>query len=229
MASARLDFVPPPEPDIVALRIYEAATQDGVYAQIERTTAVGTAPDWISYYTTDDAASATGWFRIAWETTGGVVGPFSPPVQGGTSSLISKVVARVMQRNVNLDEALVYQSAQYVIATFLNTENPDDPALTVTIKELEGLTLLTLARASMQTVMQGGQSESFTAGLVSMKSETKVGDLRDLIKYLTDEAALLLGITNVYIMLLEDIDPTGIGSISAIDYDQSRLLMTEIP
>lgn len=226
MAAVRLDFSPPQEPDVVALRIYESATKDGVYAQIERTTAVGVYPDYISYYTTLLATAANDWFRIAWETTGGVVGPQTPAVQGGTMSPLAVIVQRVMLRDASLDENIVTQSAEFVISQVKNTENPADPGLILTIKEREAITLLTLARASIQTFILSSESESYTAGLVSQKSDLGKNDLEKMIGYLTKEANRLLGISNSFVMVLEDIDPTGMGGVSSINWDHSRLSLT---
>lgn len=227
MASVRLDFTPPQEPDVVALRIYESDEKDGVYVQIERVAGIGLYPYYISYYTTALASDANGWFRIAWESVGGLVGPQSPAVQGGATSPLAQIVQRVMLRDATLDENIAVQSAEFVISEVMKTEDPADPALILTIRQKEAITLLTLARASIQSyISASSDSESYTAGLVSQKSSNESTDLEKLIGYLTKEANRLLGIGNSYIFVMPDIDPTGLGTQTSINWDHTRLALT---
>ena len=180
--SVRIDLSPPPQDDVVALRIYEAAVESGPYNQIERTSAVGIYPTYISHYTTAVAESATDWFKIAWEYQGGIIGPMSQAAQGGQGPLvIGQVIERTMQRDPTLNESIVSQEAEGVVETFFNAD-PYDPTLEASYKELNGLVLMTLYRSQLvrmltvqaSSVSGGGDVDSFTIGLVSAKSGTSV-------------------------------------------------------
>jgi hypothetical protein len=116
MASVRLDFTPPTAPGITALHIEEASAKEGVFAEIEEVTAVGTYPNYISYYTTDNAVAANGWFRIRWEDADGIFTAYSSPLQGGTKTLVQEIVDRVMLRMPNANEIIVTQEAQAAVS-----------------------------------------------------------------------------------------------------------------
>lgn len=226
MAKVTLDFVPPEEPDILALHIYESALPDAGFVEIERVTNIGASPNYITRYTTSVAASITDWFAIAWENAAGDTGIMSQSIQGGTTTVVSEVLNRVLLRDPTLDERIVVESAEYVISTALNVPDPYDPNLTVNYRQLEGLTLLTLARSTIQTIMTSSSSESYTAGLVSEKSATGTGSNEKMIEWLIKEANKILGINYTLVMLLEDIDVTGLNTQTSISYDQSRQAIT---
>ncbi len=229
MAKVRLDFVPPTEPDIAKLHILEAVAPEGPFNQIEVVTSVGVYPDYISYYTTDDAASATNWFSIFWETAEGVAGDASAPIQGNTQLLIHDVISRVMLRDPSLSEAIVAQSAEYVISDYLNLPDPY-AALSgsVSYRILEGLTLMTLARSTLQSVIiSSSSSDDYTAGLISQKassSSSSKQNIDDLISYLIKEANRLLGISYSMKLLLEEISVGG-GYKQLAGMDMTRLLI----
>jgi len=230
MASVRIDLSPPAQDDVTALRIYEAASETGAYSMIERTTAVGAYPTYISHYVTTNAVSTTDWFKIAWEYQGGVIGPQSQARQGGQGPLlIGKVIERVIQRDMTLNEGIVSQEAEGVIETYFG-QNPYDPLLTATYKQLNGLVLMTLYRSSLVRMItavsstSGGPTDSFTIGLVSAKSgasttstitssEKALGILLDL-AYKELEIPLSL--------ILELAEPKC--SVGLTSYDHSRLI-----
>src|SRR5262245_28257796 len=103
MATVRLDFTPPGIPDVTKLHIEEAPASGGPFVEIEQV-ASGTYPNYISYYVTQNASSATYWFRIRWETSQGAFTPYSGALQGGTKTLVQEIVDRVMLRNPSLNE-----------------------------------------------------------------------------------------------------------------------------
>lgn len=224
MATVAIDFTPPDISGMVALRIYEAATKEGVYAQIERITAIGFYPTYITRYTSTMALSSTDWFKIAWEDAGGDISIMSQPVQGGTTTLVSTLVNRVMLRDPNLAEQVVAQVAEAVVSLVMHTPDPYDVTLTATYAQLEGMTLLILARSNMHMIMQSASSsDSYTAGLIAIKnsSSTKTSAGTDLIEWLIDQANLLLGLNYSAVMLMTDIS---IGSsVSGWEDDKSRL------
>lgn len=229
MAKVKLDFVPPIADDITTLHIYESVLQDGPFNEIEVVTPVGTYPDYITDYTTSNALSITDWFSIAWENVDGILGPRAAPIKGGTRTPVQEILDRVLQRDPSLSEAIVVQSAEFVISYVMNVLDPYDPTITMTPNQLEGITLMTMARASIQRfLVSASSSSSYTAGLVSQKadSSSSTQSLDRLIEWLTAEANRLLGISNSLVMVLEDIDPTGMGGVSSIQWDHSRLALT---
>jgi hypothetical protein len=229
MASVALDFLPPAVPDIVKLSIYEGIEQDGEYTLIEEITEIGVYPNYITRYTTEEATNSAGWFRIQWTDNKGATTEFSGAIQGGTYLLISKLMDRVMLRDATLDENLVSQACEWVISKFFITENPYDVTLAATYNQLEGLTLLSLARALLHTLAQASMDESYTAGLVSQKAG--VGNLagrKDIIATLVNEANNILGLNFTVVMLLENADPLGMGTISTMGLVQPQLLSIEL-
>ncbi len=225
----RLDFVPPSDPDIAKLHIYESVAEEGPYNEIEVVTVIGTYPNYITRYTTNLATAVDRWFAIAWETDQGIIGDMSAGLQGGTRTLVHEVFSRLMQRDATLNEAIAVQATEFVIAEYMKVLDPYDLTReSVTWRQLEGLTLMALARSSIQTfLMEGASGESYTAGLVSQKSDSSTkASLDNLIDYLTKEANRLLGIGNAWVFVLPDIDPTGLGGVSSISWDHSRLALT---
>lgn len=223
MATIAIDFTPPDIPGIVALRIYEGPTSTGPFVQIERTTAVGAWPIYITRYTSTLAASSTNWFQIAWEDAQGDIGEVSYAFQGGTSTLIGTLVNRVMLRDESLNEVIVTQVAEAIIYQIMQAD-PYDPTLTATYAQLEGMTLLILARSRLHSIFSESSSDSYTAGLISIKESSSSNIGRDWIDWLIAEANALLGINMSAILLMEDI---AIGnSESAWEFDHSRLRVT---
>jgi hypothetical protein len=225
VASVVLDFVPPSEPDIAALRVFEAPSSAGPFAQILRTTAVGTYPNYLTRLAVT-AASVTNWFSIQWEDVNGVLSPQSAPIQGGTDTLVGRVVARVLQRDSTLSEPVVTQEAEAAIATYLNID-PYDPDVTVTYAQLNGLTYLVMGRTMISRQLQqaaSGSVDDATIGLVSMKSGTtstsQTSQSKDAVKDILELAMQELGVPRSVILHLAE--PTTIGSFSS--YDHSRLI-----
>lgn len=224
MAKLTLDFIPPGDPNIAALVVYESATATGPFTQIDRSTVVGTYPDYITRYTTNSAGSVSDWFTIAWENTDGIVGPMSAPWKGGTTSLVQKIIDRVRDRDPSLSERVVAQEAEGTIQMVLgNDVDPYDPSLTVSYRELNGLVYFVLARAtivrSILNTASSGSVESATLGLVSFKSGASASSVKAEVEGLIDLANKELGIGTSFVMLLDDIDV-----VQYITYDHSRLV-----
>lgn len=226
MASVHLDFLAPDQPGLESLEIYEATASDGPWGLIETVTPVGSQGAYLSAYTTNLAASATNWFRIRWQDDKGAYTSYSEPVKGGVSNLVKKLKDRVLLRDATINETVAVQEAEYVIAKFMQVEDPYDSSLAPTFEQLEGMTLWALARSKIHSSLSTSSSEGYTAGLVSQKSSSGSGTDEKLIKWLLDEAMKVLGLSGSYVFLLEDIDPTGNGTVSTISYDQSRLALT---
>lgn len=225
-----LNFLPPTVPDLTKLRIFESPTINGIYNEIEVVTAIGSYPEYITRYTTASALAADDWFRIQWEDSKGAKTDMSEPWKGGTESLVSQITEMVLLRDPGINENVAAQEAAAVIEkTFKVTDPMSLYANHGTHTQRIGLVYMVMARSYITDVIRSAQSGSYTAGLVSQKSETNPKVTTDLIKWLLQEANILLGTGYTLVMLLEDIDPTGIGARSGIEWDQSRLLMTEIP
>lgn len=84
MATVKLYFEPYPENDANGLVIEESADGLAGWTEIEDISAgqIGTFPNYISSYTTSNAADVDYWFRIAWKV-GGVTQNYSDPLQVG--------------------------------------------------------------------------------------------------------------------------------------------------
>lgn len=226
--SVRIDFAPPQDDDIVALRVHEAAAVGGPYSQIERTTAIGTPPNYISRYTTDLAASKTDWFAIQWEYGSGVLGPMSSGVQGGSQSLVAQVVSRVMLRDPTVNENIAIQESESAVSSYFSTADPysvDPSEASPTVKS--GLTLLALALSQLYIVATStGSVQKFTAGLVAMDkgssstSQRKVADIEALIKL----ANKMLGLNYSVIAQLEEIEVAG-GYTQLVAVDLTRAII----
>lgn len=198
MADISLEFSPPTDPNIVALRIYEAPTQLGTFVQIERTEDIGTYPEYISYYSSDDATSQTDWFAIAWEDAIGNVSPMSPPIMGGTNTLVGKIVDRVLQRDTSLNRAVVIQEAEAAVESFFGKDpysvsEADDIPAGFQYRTVNGLVYMTLARSILADLVQGTSVQSATMGLVSFKSESgsqRKVDIQELVDLANKELGL---------------------------------------
>jgi hypothetical protein len=217
MAIVPLDFIPPTDPDITKLHIEEATDQAGPFGEIEEVTEIGTYPNYITRYTTDQAALASNWFRIRWENSKGAMSPFSEPIKGGTTTLVQQIVDRVMLRDPLANENVTQQESEAVIEDVFSTTDAYsvDPE-TVTAKQKSGITFLTLARvylSSIVTSISGGAVQSYTAGLVSQsagsQAQSQVSQGMSNIEQLIEWANRDLGLSYSLIMLLKEIDVAG--------------------
>ena len=229
MASVTLDFVPPIDPDIVALRIYEAVAAEGPFNEIERTTSVGTAPNYITRYTTTQATDVQNWFTIAWENADAVISPMSQPIQGGTESLVSEVAQRVMQRDPSISEAIAVQEAEATVEMIVGGD-PYATDVELTYNQLAGATYLTLARIYMFTSATTQTStEDYTAGIVSEKSgsSSSTGGGRNAIADLLRMASASLGLGGSRVAQMAELPSPCNSNGKLWEVDQSRLLMVE--
>jgi len=220
MADVRLDFVKPEIPDLVKLHIYESDTQLGVFNPIEEVTAIGTYPNYISYYTTELAGDESHWFAIEWEDSKGAMFGISQAVQGNVQTVVGEVVSRALLRDPIFNEMIVTQEALAVIETYFKTDPLSVDFSTVTYSELSGLTLLTMVRSYIFTSVSQS-SEDYTAGLVSQKSSS--GTRKDLDALLA-QANAFLGTNFSVVMVMEEIEIAG-GTAGEVTVDQTRLLV----
>jgi hypothetical protein len=198
--SVSLEFVPPDQPEIVALRIFEATSSDGPFAQIERTTEIGTYPAYISRYTTANANSADDWFAIQWEDDKGALSVMSAPVRGGVPNLVQVVTDRVFQRDPALDKAVVLWEAEGVIEQFYGEGVDPYTAEVPGYRKLNGLVYLTMARC--YAFESAVESESVTIGLVRLQQS---GTAQKNIDGLIELANQALGWNTSVVLQMRDI------------------------
>lgn len=236
MASVRIDFVRPTDPELVALRIWEAAGKDDVYAEIERVDAIGTYPNYISFYTTDQATSTIGWFRIQWEDSKGAVSELSEPRQGGADNLVAQIVERMLLRDPSINEAIAVQEAEAVISWYFNTSDPYSIEVSsVSPNVMSGLTLYAMARCYIFTFASTTSTamtdvSDYTAGLISQRSgstssaKSSGGSPLDAIDDLIAIANGMLGTSLSLVMVMEEVVVAG-GFAQLVAIDQSRLIV----
>jgi hypothetical protein len=208
MANVRLQFTLPVDPDVTTLVIWEAAAATGPWTKIDETSAIGSFPTYVNYYTTTLAQDANNWFAISWKTSAGVESDISEPMQGGSDTLVGKVVDRVLQRDPSINAGIATQEAEVVIERYYLT----DPYLVdpgVSYATLNGLVYLTLARCLFSKFVSTSTSQvnRVTIGLLTMQGGSSTASAAaplDIIKQLVDAANAELGLTNSYVMLLEE-------------------------
>jgi len=227
--SVALEFIPPDEPDLYALHVYEATDSAGPFSEIDVTQAIGAYPNYITRYTTANATATTDWFAIAWENTANVVGELSVPMQGGTSTLVSEIVNRVMLRDPTLNQIIVSQEAEVAVSEYLHTQDPlsVDPDA-VTLKILSGLTYFTMARSYIAKAVSFASTSGgkWVAGLVSLdlSAASKKGSYWDNIDKLLQAANLELGRSYSVVLLLQEIEVAG-GYKQLVAADLSRTII----
>lgn len=232
MAIVPLKFIPPIEDNIVTLHIFESPDNtENSYVEIDNTPA-GVYPDYIREYTTTKATSASDWFAIQWEDSAGARSPLSAGVKGGVNTLVGEIVDRVLLRNADLNENIVAEEAEAVIAWVYKVDDPYSVDLTTVNKlwltELANLALV--ASMYVNTVVQSSASStSYTAGMISESSsvnQTAQNRIYDFIDRVEKRALKRLGIGG---SLIASIDTskyiTPITSIRTT-FDSSRLLAT---
>lgn len=220
MATVRLDFIPPTDPDLVSLKIFESSAKGGPFNQIEDVTVIGEYPNYISTYTTTAAQQIDSWFAIDWfDDKGGHLG-MSDPIQGNADLLLAEIVSRVMTRDPTINENIIYDEAQAVLELFLppGTDIEDAPMDMASYSERSGLTLLTMARCYIFSISEG--EEEYTVGLVSQK--LKSARSTDYVEALLRRAEAALGLSYSAILQMAEIPIAGEVSETT---DLTRLLI----
>lgn len=225
MAVVKFEIALPAIPDIEKIRVYESGTKDGAFAFIQEIENLGSYPDYIDWIEVTLASSADDWFAIKWVDTNGAESALSNPFKGNTQSVVGEIAQRVAQRGVSQSNEIVVQETEAVTERYFRSNPYDVNIENVTHTQLVGLTYLVMARLIMLDITSGS-SDSYTAGLVSQKSQTGGTDKMKFLNDLIAVASQYLGIPSALIMQLADIDPTGLGSRTAINWDHSRLALT---
>lgn len=227
--SVALEFIPPDEPDLLALHVYESSAMDGPFVEIDVTQAIGAYPNYVTRYTTQSALAITDWFAIAWENTANVVGELSASMQGGTSTLVSEIVNRVMLRDPMLNPIIVGQEAEIAVAEFFGTTDPlsiDPDAASPQV--MGGLTYYTMARSYTSSAVSSSTTEGgkWVAGLVSLdtSSASSKSSVWDNIENLLRIANRELGKSYSLKLLLAEIEVAG-GYRQIVAADLSRTII----
>jgi hypothetical protein len=228
MAAVPLTFIPPEEPGIAQLHIFESPTgDDGTFIEKD-TVPAGDYPDYINHYTTHNAASVDNWFAISWSTVDGAQSPLSQPIKGNTTTLIGELVERVLLRSPELDERLVMEEAEATISYIYKVDDP----YTIDVNTVNPLWLTSLAElaliASLYVTVSnvGATALDYSAGLISERqsidSATALNNLnrleRRILRRLNIGGSLIASIADSKYTL----DITGIKTA----FDSSRILST---
>lgn len=229
MATLILDFVPPEIAAYNELQVWESSTKEGAPGTLIESFAV-TAP-YPTRITVTEAVGPTNWFSIRWAGPDSLFTEFSDPIQGGTSTLVGILINRVMLRQPNVNENIVKQITEAVLAEYFGTQeiydiDPD----TVGYNTLEGLTLFIMAQSLVSEISStttASTGDGWTAGLVSMKNTTdtatKTSTNWDNIERLLKLAEKWLGVNYSRISQME-IEIAG-GMSQIVTADISRLLI----
>jgi hypothetical protein len=211
--------------DVTKLLIYEGPSKNGPFNIIETVTPVGSYPDYINNYTTDDALSATDWFAIRWEDSKGARTELSAPLQGGTQSLPGEIVSRMLLRDPMIDENVALQEAEAVISEYYGVLDPYSIDVnTVAPNILNGLTLLAMAYTYITATSTSSSTtaQKFTAGLVSIDAGTSAkSNVQTSIDLLFKQANRLLGRNYSRIMQMKQLAVAG-GYTRLMGVDLSR-------
>lgn len=225
MPSVFLDFTPPDRDDLEKLHIFEATSVNGPWALIETVDEIGSYPDYISNYTTELATNSINWFSIQWEDDKGAKTDQSNAIQGGTETLVGDIVSRVHVRDASLDEQVVLQETEAILERYFNTNPYTVPADSIGYATKNSLAKIIHAKSMFTTVLVStGSANSWTAGLVSMKSSTDTKSNLDIIKYLMQEAARELGLGISIVAQMARLEIAG-GFSEIVSADISRLLI----
>lgn len=207
MASVFLSLVPPERAGYTKLHIWEAVDNAPTTApnMIETVTDIGSFPDYISGYSTNEAASVSNWFSIQWEDDKGVLSLMSARVKGNSRTLVSDVTNRVLERDHSLDKNVVVQEVEGAIQYYLGEQtDPYDPTLSLSYTKLNGLTYLTMARVKIIEIAAREGDDNVTIGLVSMRSPSNVSTKTD-VQSLLNLANNALGINTSVVLQLDSI------------------------
>lgn len=211
MAVVRLDFIPPDEAGFTTIHVFEAATKDGVFAEIHSESALDADGEYISSIEVDEAVSSSDYFSLQWSDAAGAISPMSEPYRGDQGSLVLQLVNRMLLRDSAFNENIAAQEAEAVVSEYFKVVDPYtvDPT-TVSAKVMSGLTNLALARAYLTLAITASSSANkWSAGIVSMDTSTSTGKTPDALKALIEMANRDLGQSYSVVLLLKEIEVAG--------------------
>jgi hypothetical protein len=195
MVAVPLAFLPPSDPDIVTLLIFEGTSLTGSFTQIDSTSNIGAYPNYINRYVTQNAISPDDFFAIQWVDSEGATSEMSAPIQGGTVTLVGDIVQRVLARDSSLNELVVVSEAEDVISFCYNVTDPYSiDYTTVNRLWLNSLAILTLCGVLyVQAVINSAIGSSYSAGIIN-QSVGSPGDQLQGIERLQRKTLARMGI-----------------------------------
>lgn len=222
--AVELQFLPPETEDIVTLHVEEAISSGGPFSEVQ-TFPAGTYPNYIDSAVVTDAVNPEDWFRIRWEDETGNFTPYSPPIQGGTTTIVAQVMDRVILRDASVNHLIAGQESEAAVSWYYGVDDPYsvDPS-EANPKVLSGLTILTLARVYLSRLITQATAGKWQAGLVSMDASASNNSAMKNIEMMIDLANRELGRNVSVIAVLEEISVAG-GYKSIKSYDVSRALI----
>lgn len=226
MATIPLSFIAPDIDGLTELRIYESSSSSGPFSLIDTITPVVDDDDnYISEAVTSNAASASDWFAIAWYD-GATETDLSSPIKVVAS--LARVVNGVLLRDPSLNAQIVAEEAEVALYDYFGANWSE---AVPTPREMSGLIWMAMARAYISKIVEAASaSESYSAGMVSQKTASSSGSGTNylaMVERFLDFANAELGTNKSVVMQLADFDPTGMGTLSLITIDQSRLVLEQ--
>lgn len=236
-----LFFIPPSDPDIVTLHVFESDNAETGFVEIDSVSA-GNYPNYISRFVTLNGISPNDWFAIQWEDAGGAKSVLSAPIQCGTNTLIGEIVDRALLRSPGLNENIVLQEAEGIVSWVYKVEDPYTINLdTVNAIWLNGLSELTMVAALYVTSAENqALSQGYSAGIIS-ESQGSSKDALDALERLEKRILRRMGIGGSFIAQMnplsrkefiisgekEIVDASRLLSVKAIITE--RMLVQDIP
>lgn len=221
-----LSFIPPTDPDIVTLHIWESSLPDLGFTEIDQTPA-GIYPDYINRYVTEKANSPTDWFAIQWEDSSGARSTLSASIKGGTTTLVGDITERVLLRDDSFDEIEVVQESEAIVSWIYGVNDPYSiDSSTVSKLWLTELSILVMVACLYLRTAQSGLSASYSAGMISESSSSATNNF-DALDRLEKRALKRLGIGGSRVAdYISDRRQAFDISGGKISIDSSRLLST---
>lgn len=223
--AVELKFLPPVDEGMVSLEVEEASSPTGPFTLIQEFPA-GTYPTYIDRALVTNALNPLDWFRIRWLDGSGNSTPYSAPILGGTTTIVAKVMDRVILRDPSVNEIVAGQEAEAAVAEYFSVDDPYsvDPAR-ATPRILSGLTMFALARAlTLRLIQTTVTGQKWTAGLVSMDAGSMSTQSWSAIDKLIELANKELGRNYSRVLLMNEIT-TGGGYRQLKSFDVSRALI----
>lgn len=205
--SIPLEFIPPNEGDIETLHIFEATDKLGPFSEIEVVTEIGTFPNYIQRYTTEQATALDNWFSIQWGDNKGGVTQMSAPVRGGSRGLVQEITDRVVQRDPSIDKVIALWETEGAVEWYFNADPYGKTKADIdshkTYRVINGLTYLALARAYIGMAATHSGVEQAQIGVVSFRTQAGVRAQVD-IQQLIDLANKELDLNTSLVMQMQD-------------------------
>jgi hypothetical protein len=167
----------------------------------------------------------------------------SAPMQGGSTSLVSEIVNRIMLRDPYLNPTVVGQEAEVAVSEYFSADPYSIDPDTISLKILSGLTYYTMARcyviqATYAVTSTAGHGSKWVAGIVQLdqsqaSSVKNTAGIWDAIDRLLKLANVELQ-WNVDVVLLMQENPPGSGLtltnvLKGVDLSRATIEIYAVP